>query len=302
MVLLKDMIVRPNNNAEAFRLVYQILSQGSKTFQGVVREGINLRPPKGMVKEESSKTAGKTLQLLETGSKKAAASAAAVRAQLEAIRASQEDTKGITKKERLAILKAGVRRIPEDHPFRSGDHLKRVVLATLESQGLIAKRFIPITPATPMVPGESRFQWFLTQPPPKRWESKLSDDRRWDIKRHWKRLLEGEDPLKTFTSWKGTMNRRQEFASERAKDLGRVKRTEEEIWAWDGRDPDRTTPLQRLHLNKRNRKRKAKEERALVFERTANDAAKSAARIKAKGIEAKSRRPSKRSTRILPIR
>ena len=61
---------------------------------------------------------------------------------------------------------------------------------------------------------------------------------------------------------------------------GTQTRTEREIWAWEGRDPDLTTPLQKVHLNTRNRRRKVKEERALV--RTRNEKDKRRAKLEAK--------------------
>ena len=190
-------------------------------------------------------------------------------------------------------------------PLTRCSHLKSRILPTLESQRLIHRRYVPITSEYPKIPGESRFRWFLTRPETQaNGNEKLS----FSIPDHWQRLLSGEHPQKTYHTWQRVKDARQ--AAQREADLAahRIQRTEREIWTWEGRDPDMTTRLQKIHLNRRNQRRKVKEERELVARRKAKDEARALAEAEvreaasqdaeARRGEGKGRRASKPPERI----
>jgi hypothetical protein len=73
----------------------------------------------------------------------------------------------------------------------------------------------------------------------------------------------------------------------RRKDNGREKRTEEELWTWDRRAPEKTTRKQRFHLNTRNQRKRSKLELRRMRARKKYDAFRAEARKQAARLEGK---------------
>ena len=120
----------------------------------------------------------------------------------------------------------------------------------MKSQQLIYLKSTKIDPNKK----ERSFQWHLSPSPDE-------ENPPIDIDTQWERLLSGEHPARTMTTVKEGIAGR-EKAMKEAKYADRsLARPERKIWEWEGRQPELTTRLQRLHLNRRNQRARPKEER-----------------------------------------
>jgi hypothetical protein len=93
----------------------------------------------------------------------------------------------------------------------------------------------------------------------------------WSLPTHWSRLLSGIHPGTPYKERQSHLHTIATIKKEKSYLSGKTERSEREIWLWDGREPEKTTRLQRLHLNTRRRNaRDGKESRLLrqrkVFE------------------------------------
>ncbi|WVN88570.1 uncharacterized protein L203_103781 [Cryptococcus depauperatus CBS 7841] len=156
--------------------------------------------------------------------------------------------------------------VPRGHPFVSTSHLKNRVLPVLQSQNLIHKHIVH--QETPPEPSTSKskkdkprplFVWSLRDLP----DSNLVESS-WSTSEHWERLVGGEHPGAVGRDYE--LHQKDLRSAERGKaiDSGKVKRTEEEMWAWEDRKVGLTTNKERGHLNdRRQAARPAKERRRL---------------------------------------
>ena len=86
------------------------------------------------------------------------------------------------------------------------------------------------------------------------------------MEEHWQRLVDGEPVSQLQHEVAQAEKARENELREQALASGKIERTEREIWAWEGRDPEMTTRLQRLHLSRRKQKnRDQKEAKQLKF-------------------------------------
>ncbi|KAK8864550.1 hypothetical protein IAR55_001800 [Kwoniella newhampshirensis] len=238
----------------AFKLVHTILSsnpQAGFTTRELVREGIALYQASSSSGEASSSsssasdTANPTPEAAKGG-------------------------KGKAVKGRSSSGSPGVNVVPEGHPFVSTSFLKHRVLPILQSQDLIRKS-VHHPSASTSTPSSSAnataqtskskptFRWTLT--PPSSTPSSLSTPA-WSLPHHWDRILAGETPGKLHAELSQNKMARQVEEKERGFASGKLRRTEREMWAWEGRAEGLTTRLERLHLNKRRANaRPAKERR-----------------------------------------
>lgn len=84
---------------------------------------------------------------------------------------------------------------------------------------------------------------------------------KWDPDAHWERLLSGEHPGQVAGELNLVRAEKEKAAKEEFYASGREKRPEREVWAWEGREPELTTRLERLHLNKRRQGNRPAKER-----------------------------------------
>ena len=114
--LLKDVISRSQNNKDAYRLVYQILSEGAQTFQAIVRRGLEIHAVDGPPEAGSSTAAG-TIAAASDATTSNAASQSDFRARLARVQDQQSTAE--RRRERAAAPTAQRRQITETHPFHS---------------------------------------------------------------------------------------------------------------------------------------------------------------------------------------
>lgn len=137
-----------------------------------------------------------------------------------------------------------------------GSFLKSRVLPVLASQDLIIKS----SKATPVTPAGT-FAWSLAPSTP-------SETSTWDTEAHWDRLLSpgyGESPGSVALAYKthqAEVKRLKRLAAQDDPANRAARRTEREVWAWEGRAEGLTTELERRHLNVRKARGRPEKERA----------------------------------------
>jgi hypothetical protein len=182
--------------------------------------------------------------------------------------------------------------------------LKRRILSTLLSQELVFKKAVrPVAGtvrADQLTPDErsakgSAFHWFLRLPPTT--IKKTDPLGQWSIPAQWKRLSLGEFPGNVLEEHREVVSAQRKLEKERRLRRGTQKRTEEEIWHWDGRQPELTTRKQRFHLSARRQKTRTRFELKRLRERLRFDLARpekerarAAEEAKAKAAEARAAR------------
>ncbi|OCF32963.1 hypothetical protein I316_05301 [Kwoniella heveanensis BCC8398] len=185
----------------------------------------------------------------------------------------------------------GVNVVPDGHPFVSSTYLKTRVLAVLKSQNLISKsiRRAPVAVAVSdpsssasasasaststftatsggagaaAAAGRPTYTWKLNDNLP--FTSSTSDLPVWDKSAHWARLIAGEAPGKLHAELSELFVLRKAELKEQAFESKKARRSEREIWEWDGRADGLTTRLERIHLNKRRAEARPKKERRRI--------------------------------------
>jgi hypothetical protein len=132
--------------------------------------------------------------------------------------------------------------------------LKTRILPVLSSQDLIVKSSKP-TIATPA----GTFAWSLASP-----ESPTDDSPRWDTEAHWDRLLSRDSPGKVaqaYTQYRSELKEHKKLAAQTDPTNRAARRTEREVWEWEGRQEGVTTILEREHLNVRRARGRPEKER-----------------------------------------
>lgn len=137
--------------------------------------------------------------------------------------------------------------------------LKRRVLPVLQSQRLIHIK--PVREESTSK-AHTQFVWHISDPihdliP----STQFPNLRPWDPAEHWDRLIAGVHPAETAADLNTLLEKRDEAKKEKAYADGREKRPEREIWRWEGREPELTTRLERLHLNRRKQRARPGKER-----------------------------------------
>lgn len=139
--------------------------------------------------------------------------------------------------------------------------LKNRILPVLSSQDLIVKS----SKATFATPAGS-FAWSL-KPPSEIPESDPNPPPTWDTDAHWNRLLSGSSPSAlayAYEAHRAEVKEHKRLAA-LADPTNRVaRRTERDVWAWEGRAEGLTTILERTHLNVRKARGRPEKERARV--------------------------------------
>ena len=104
----------------------------------------------------------------------------------------------------------------------------------------------------------SPFSWYLNLPIEK--GRKGDPIREWSIIDQWNRLISGEFPGTVYRDHQAVQKAQAAVELERAYDSGKEKRPEREVWVWEGRQPELSTRLQRLHMSRRKRRNRAPKE------------------------------------------
>ncbi|WVQ99527.1 hypothetical protein IAU59_006663 [Kwoniella sp. CBS 9459] len=253
----------------AFKLVHRILSSPTSsnglTTKEIIREALKAH--------QSQSQADNSLS---------SSSASAGAEELEATPAPRKG-KG---KDKVVVGHAqgqkknlGVNVVPDGHPFVSSTYLKTRVLAVLKSQNLISKsiRRAPSASSSSSDPSSSTsnasgsrptFTWKLNEtrssPSTSTSSSSSSSVPTWDKSAHWDRLINGEAPGKLHAELTELYHLRKTEAKEQAFESKKARRSEREIWEWEGRADGLTTTLERLHLNKRRGEARPKKERRRI--------------------------------------
>ncbi|WRT66542.1 uncharacterized protein IL334_003501 [Kwoniella shivajii] len=254
----------------AFRLVRQILSTSTAseglTTKELVREALTL-----CQSENPSPSPSPSPSQGDSSSTSSVISQSPIEPSLASLKGKGKNVV-VGKKEK------GVNVLPDGHPFISTSFLKSRILAVLQSQDLLLKSprkssssSSSSTPSTPSGSGSSSsggssssnsssgkptFVWKISSPR----QSNLSTSQ-WDFPNHWDRLIQGVSPGQLSAEYTSNKIARQKEERERGLDSGKLRRTEKEIWDWQGRKDGITTTLERLHLNKRRAEARPKKER-----------------------------------------
>ncbi|WVQ73907.1 hypothetical protein IAR50_003488 [Cryptococcus sp. DSM 104548] len=152
--------------------------------------------------------------------------------------------------------------VPEGHPFISTSFMKNRVLPVLQSQNLVHKHAVHPKSSDPNAPSPSTkrsnakldFVWSLRDEP-----SDLPEGVAWSNAEQWDRFLRGEHPGLIGRDYKEMLKEVKVAKRRDAIESGQIRRTDDEIRAWEGRRVGVTTEKERYHLNKRreaNRPRK----------------------------------------------
>lgn len=165
-------------------------------------------------------------------------------------------------------------------------------METLETHQLLHKANVKLAVASKGnfgkrpsgVSSNSAYAWFLSGP-------KLSRENdpqtHWSIPRHWQKLINNQSERKVLRSYKKVRGSQLSLEKARRQDSGRELRTEEEIWTWDKREPELTTPKQRLFLSRRHRINRDKYERRKLKARLRYDKLKEEVRVAVEKVEKK---------------